>query len=62
MERQRISQGSPFEEKTGYSRAVVDGGWVFVSGTTGFDYDTMEISGDVVEGVHSKAFKGVRYT
>jgi len=49
MTRQRISQGSPFEEKIGYSRAVVDGRWVFVAGTTGFDYDTMEISGDVAE-------------
>jgi len=49
MTRQRISQGSPFEEKVGYSRAVVDGKWVFVAGTTGFDYDTMEISNDVAE-------------
>jgi len=49
MTRQHISQGSPFEEKIGYSRAIVDGRWVFVSGTTGFDYNTMEISGDVTE-------------
>jgi len=49
MTRQRISQGSPFEEKIGYSRAVVVGNWVFVAGTTGFDYNTMEISDDVVE-------------
>jgi len=47
MTRQRISQGSPFEEAIGYSRAIVDGRWVFVAGTTGFDYDTMEISDDV---------------
>ena len=46
MTRQRISQGSPFEASIGYSRAVVDGRWVFVSGTTGFDYDTMAISAD----------------
>lgn len=46
--RQRISQGSLFEEQAGYSRAVVDGRWVFVAGTTGFDYSTMTISDDVV--------------
>lgn len=45
---QRISSGSSFEEEIGYSRAVVDGGFVFVSGTTGYDYDTMTICGDVV--------------
>jgi len=49
MTRQQISQGSPFEEHIGYSRAIVDGRWVFVAGTTGFDYDTMEISTDVAE-------------
>lgn len=47
-ERQRISQGSTFEEQVGYSRAVVDGRWVFVAGTTGFDYSTMSISDDFV--------------
>ncbi len=50
-ERQRISQGSTFEEQAGYSRAVVDGRWVFVAGTTGFDYSTMTISDDTVEQV-----------
>lgn len=50
-ERQRISQGSTFEEQAGYSRAVVDGRWVFVAGTTGFDYSTMTISDDIVEQV-----------
>lgn len=43
---QRISSGSPFENDMAYSRAVVDGDWVFVSGTTGFDYKTMTISDD----------------
>ena len=49
MNRQHISSGSTFEEQIGYSRAVVDGDWVFVSGTTGFDYSTMTISEDVLE-------------
>ena len=48
MARQLISSGSTFEAEIGYSRAVVDGDWVFVSGTTGFDYTTMTISDDVV--------------
>jgi enamine deaminase RidA (YjgF/YER057c/UK114 family) len=43
MTRRLISSGSTFEEQIGYSRAVVDGDWVFVSGTTGFDYSKMEI-------------------
>ncbi len=47
--RQRISSGSRFEAEIGFSRALVDGDWVFVSGTTGFDYKTMTISSDVVE-------------
>jgi enamine deaminase RidA (YjgF/YER057c/UK114 family) len=49
MARQLISSGSPFEEKMAYSRAVVAGDWIFVSGTTGFDYSTMKISDDVAE-------------
>ena len=44
MTRQLLSSGSTFEQEIGYSRAVVDGDWVFVSGTTGFDYTTMSIS------------------
>jgi enamine deaminase RidA (YjgF/YER057c/UK114 family) len=47
--RRLISSGSTFERNVGFSRAVVDGDWVFVSGTTGFDYETMTISDDVVE-------------
>ena len=47
MARRLISSGSPFEADIGYSRAVVAGDWVFVSGTTGFDYATMSISEDV---------------
>ncbi len=47
MSRRLISSGSPFEAEIGYSRAVVADDWVFVAGTTGFDYATMEISPDV---------------
>ena len=49
MDRRRISSGSSFEELAGYSRAVVDGGWIFVSGTTGFDYRAGVISEDIAE-------------
>lgn len=49
MKRRHISSGSEFEEKIGYSRAVVDSDYVFVSGTTGYNYETMSISSDVVE-------------
>ena len=49
MKRTLISSGSPFEEQIGYSRAVVVGDWVFVSGTTGFDYGTMKISTNITE-------------
>ena len=47
MSRKLISSGSSFEAQIGYSRAVVDGEWVFVSGTTGFDYATMTIAEDI---------------
>ncbi|MCU1418325.1 MAG: endoribonuclease family protein [Schumannella sp.] len=47
VQRRLISSGSPFEEQMAYSRAVVAGDWVFVSGTTGFDYATMSISEDI---------------
>lgn len=49
MERRFISSGSAFETEIGYSRAVVDGDWVFVSGTTGFDYATMTIADGLAE-------------
>src|SRR3954452_20840182 len=47
--RRLISSGSPFEAAGGYSRAVVDGEWVFVAGTTGFDYAAMTIADDAAE-------------
>ena len=49
MTRRLISSGSTFEKEIGYSRAVVDGEWIFVSGTTGFDYAKMSIADDLVE-------------
>jgi len=47
--RRRIFSGSPFEEIAGYARAVVDDGWIFVSGTTGYDFETGEISDNAAE-------------
>jgi enamine deaminase RidA (YjgF/YER057c/UK114 family) len=58
--RQRISSGSSFEELAGYSRAIVDGDWVFVSGTTGFDYKAGTISADVVEQTH-QCFRNIEW-
>ena len=49
MSRQKISSGSTFEAEVGYSRAILDGDWLWVSGTTGFDYQTMTISDDVAQ-------------
>jgi enamine deaminase RidA (YjgF/YER057c/UK114 family) len=48
MTRRLISSGSTFEREIGFSRAVVDGDWIFVSGTTGFDYQSMTISVSLV--------------
>lgn len=48
MNRRLISSGSTYEREIGYSRAVVDGEWVFVSGTTGFDYQAMTISDNLL--------------
>jgi enamine deaminase RidA (YjgF/YER057c/UK114 family) len=47
MPRRLISTGSPFEKTAGYSRAVIDGDFAFVAGTTGYDYDTMIIPADI---------------
>ena len=49
MTRRFISSNSIFEEAIGYSRAVIDGPWLFLSGTTGFDYQTMTISDNILE-------------
>jgi enamine deaminase RidA (YjgF/YER057c/UK114 family) len=49
MARRLISSGSTFERDIGYSRAVVDGDWIFVSGTTGFNYETMTISDNLLD-------------
>jgi enamine deaminase RidA (YjgF/YER057c/UK114 family) len=49
MTRTLISSGSKFEAEIGYSRAVVQGDWIFVSGTTGFDYSSMTISDSLLE-------------
>ena len=58
MPRRLISSGSPFEATMGYSRAVVVDGWVMVSGTTGFNYETMSISEDVAEQAE-QAFRNI---
>lgn len=57
--RQLISQGSRFEQQIGYSRAVVDGPWIWVSGTTGYDYATMTITRDVM-GQAEQAFRNIQ--
>jgi enamine deaminase RidA (YjgF/YER057c/UK114 family) len=58
MTRRLIASGSTFETQVAYSRAVVDGDWVFVAGTTGFDYSTMSISEDIVEQTE-QAFRNI---
>ncbi|KWV54044.1 hypothetical protein AS156_07330 [Bradyrhizobium macuxiense] len=47
MSRRLISTGSPFEKSAGYSRAVIDGDFAFVAGTTGYDYATMTMPDDI---------------
>jgi len=59
MTRRLISSGSQFERDIGYSRAVVDGEWIFVSGTTGFDYDAMSISDSLLDQTE-QAFKNIQ--
>lgn len=59
MTRQLISSGSRFEQDIGYSRAVVDDEWVFVSGTTGFDYATMTISDNLLDQTE-QCFKNIQ--
>ncbi len=56
MTRKLISSGSTFEQEIGYSRAVAQGDWVFVSGTTGFDYSTMTIA----DGIKAQAEQCLR--
>jgi enamine deaminase RidA (YjgF/YER057c/UK114 family) len=56
--RRLISSGSPFEAQGGYSRAVIDGEWVFVAGTTGFDYAAMTIAEDPAEQAR-QAFRNI---
>lgn len=58
MPRQLISSGSDFEVVAGYSRAVVQDEWIFVSGTTGFDYASMTIDEDVMVQTH-QAFRNI---
>jgi len=58
MTRRLISSGSTFEAEVGYSRAVVQGEWVFVSGTTGFDYGSMTIS-DGIEEQTEQCFRNI---
>src|SRR5918992_5678606 len=60
--RQRIQRGSEFERLLNYSRVVVDDdGWVFVSGCSGFDYDTMEISDDITTQAE-QTFENLRWS
>jgi enamine deaminase RidA (YjgF/YER057c/UK114 family) len=56
--RRLISSGSRFEAEAGYSRAVVDGEWIFVAGTTGFDYAAMAIAEDPAEQAR-QAFRNI---
>ena len=58
MKRILVSSGSTFESDIGYSRAVAQGDWVFVSGTTGFDYSAMTISEDI-ESQTDQCFKNI---
>jgi len=59
MTRRLVSSGSTFEAEIGYSRAVVSGEWVFVSGTTGFDYAAMTIEPDDVAAQCERAMRNI---
>lgn len=59
MTRTQISSGSTFEAEIGYSRAIVDGDWIWVSGTTGFEYETMTIS-EVVTEQADQTFRNIK--
>ena len=59
MPRRRYSSGSTFETLAGYCRAIADGRWIFVSGTTGYDFTTMTISADPAEQAE-QAFRNIR--
>jgi enamine deaminase RidA (YjgF/YER057c/UK114 family) len=61
MTRRLISTGSPFEKTAGYSRAVVDGDFAFVAGTTGYDYATMTMPADVTSQTRN-CFKTIETT
>ncbi len=59
MARVRYSSGSTFEQLAGYCRAIADGRWIFVSGTTGYDFGTMSISEDPAEQAE-QCFRNIR--
>jgi len=59
LAKKKFSSGSEFEEKIGYSRAVLDGPNIYVSGTTGYDYKTMSISSSVIEQTE-QCFKNIQ--
>jgi enamine deaminase RidA (YjgF/YER057c/UK114 family) len=59
MPRRLISSGSKFEQDMAYSRAVVDGDWIFVAGTTGFNYDSMTISESLLDQTE-QCFKNIQ--
>jgi enamine deaminase RidA (YjgF/YER057c/UK114 family) len=61
MPRRLISTGSPFEKTIGYSRAVIDGDFAFVAGTTGYDYATMTMPADVTSQTRN-CFKTIEAT
>lgn len=61
MPQERYSQGSDFEKLLNYSRVLVDGDWVFVSGCSGFDYDTMEIADNITDQAE-QAFQNVKWS